>query len=219
MNRFLNEVNAAKTFIETAKHNILKLADTLTSVGYEFANRKGAVQLSSESTRELLNATEAKFGELPMLLKMWYHTFACVDFSQSKDQLYGSDCGAVAGLGLNCTLVFLDLESCIELRSDLSEAFSDTLRMNGRTFLPLGGVASNCDPKGIWIPSNEFDPVIYNDGAGPISFASEVRTAIHSGGFPFWDRMFRRTRFASPLGFSPAFNQLRPILTQDLLPL
>jgi hypothetical protein len=201
-------------FIEWSESALHQLAANLTALGYEFKNEGGPIKLS-ESDASLL-ALEARFGELPAFYRAFYRRFQCVDFRQSDRQLQSKD-SKVSGLGLNCPLVFCSLDRIESIRAELRES-ELPVESDGLHFLPTGSVASNCDPKGIWIPSVEPDPVLYNDGAGPISLTQEVRESVLAGGFPFWKTMFRRRQHCSPLGHSPPYPELLPQLLQGINP-
>jgi hypothetical protein len=85
--------------------------------------------------------------------------------------------------------------------------------------LPLGGWASNCDPKGFPLPCFGIDAVIYNDGGGDTYFVDELRSAFQWGGFPFWQWAFSKRRFQPPGVYRPNFEKLLPVLKEGLLEL
>jgi hypothetical protein len=161
---------------------------------------------------------QERLGDFPLLLRRWYTTFRYVDFSQDVEQLHDQSC-PVSGLGYNITLVFYELRECLRLREQLEARGVRVMRgVDRRQLLPFGAYASNCEPKGVWLPDDSIDPTIYDDGGGDVSFSEELRQAFDAAGFPFWQHMFRRRRLVSPLGFAPEYDRLRDSLQHNLVP-
>jgi hypothetical protein len=213
----MQQSSEVDSFINICQRNLLALRQALSDLGYQFARPAGPLQPADDADRAMVADAERRFGELPFLLRRWYDTFRYVDFSQAPDQLqFGSL--PVSGLGYNITLVFVELERCVRFRDELrASGIAVEREREGKSLLPLGTFASNCEPKGVWLPDHSTDPVIYDDGAGPVSLSDELRAAFQSGGFPFWDRMFRKRRFVSPLGFAPKYLELRETLRRDII--
>lgn len=113
--------------------------------------------------------------------------------------------------------MFPEIAYCIRYEGELRQSGRVIKREDGKNFLPLGTFAFNCEPKGVWLPDQSVDPVLYDGGRGPVSLSEELRTVFSSGGFPFWAHMFRRRAFVSPLGFSPKYPELREALRKDLV--
>lgn len=201
------------SFIELCRHNFGCLQRNLERLGYRFA--RGEEPFVVNQTHDIARDELTSFGEVPKLIREWYRRFRYVDFSQADDQLYGSGSEAVSGLGYNNVLCFLEVSRCIQIRNQLHE---EGFRVNdgGSRFIPLGGIASNCEPKGIWLPCREIDPIIYDDGAGPVTFSQEIADAFARGGFPFWDRMFRKRIITSPIGLVPNFREIRDTLIEGM---
>src|SRR5882724_7337045 len=212
----INDITDIDRFIEFARHNLLALQANLTGLGYRFAASTGGVQLADDEAEKMIRILEKRFGQLPALYRKWYESFACVDFSQDPTQLRDSSGEKLAGLGLNCPLVFLDINSCLRLQKSLEGAGVHTRHGNTLELLPFGGSASNCEPKGVWVPNAALDPIIYNEGAGPVTMSQEIIAAFEAGGFPFWRNMYRRGRFTSPLGVAPAYQDILPLLLKNL---
>jgi hypothetical protein len=189
-----------------------QLAINLMGLGYEFENEAGPLGFTESDA--LVEALEERFGELPAAYRAFYQTFCFVDFRQAGHQLH-SQGSEVSGLGLNCPLVFEPLYKIDGMRAELAEC-GVPIESEGRCFLPTGGSASNCEPKGVWVPSRVLDPVLFDEGAGPVSLIEEVRDAILAGGFPFWMSLLRRSRHTSPLGFSPPYAELLPRLLRGI---
>jgi hypothetical protein len=203
--------NSIAAFFEWAETALRQLASNLSNLGYEFENELGPLGFS-ESDASVL-AVEVRFGELPVAYKAFYRRFQFVDFRQTARQLQigGSE---LSGLGLNCPLAFCSLETMERMRAELAEWVP--IESDGRHFLPTGSAASNCEPKGVWVPSPNLDPVLFDEGAGPVTLIEELRGAVLAGGFPFWQSMFRRNRHVSPLGFSPPYLKLLPRLLHGI---
>ena len=205
-------------FIEGCVHNVKELRANLTGIGYQFARSDGPVQFANEGNREIIADCERSLGELPFLVRRWYETFRYVDFSQDARQFQDRSASA-GGLGLNVTLVVLEIEKCIEFRQTLKQSGTVVDREHRQTFLPFGTFASNCEPKGVWLPDSATDPVIYDDGGGPVLFSQELRNAFRSGGFPFWEHMYRKPVVLSSLGFAPNYPGFREELRRNLVDL
>lgn len=216
MSATLIDTDSVNRFIEDVRYNLVTLEGNLKTLGYNFANQNGAVQLASVSSLAALRSFERRFGIVSILFKCWYEAFHCVDFTQSNSQLYSTNGERLAGLGLNCPLIFLDIDTCFRTFQDMGIADQIASQKNGKTFIPIGGAASNCDPRGIWVPDTGIDPNLYDDGAGPVTMYAEVKVAIEAGGFPFWMKMFSRRRFTSPLGVTPDYKNILPVLIHNL---
>jgi len=199
------------------RSNLLTLQSNLSHLGYAFANPLGPVQLADEASLNILDRIEREKGKLPILYRRWYEMFHSVDFSQDKSQLHATSEHKLAGLGLNCPLIFLSLDTCIKLQAELSAYGYYKIQVNGMEFIPTGDYASNCEPKGVWIPSDEFDPVLYDAGGGPVSFSQSLRTAIDAGGFPFWQQAYTRRTISSPLQFNPAYKEIQNDLLRNIV--
>lgn len=204
----------ASQLVKRCEPALARLHANLCELGYEFANPSGPISHASGTDVLLLGELEEKYGAFPLLFRSWYQTFRYVDFRQSERQLTQPG-SPVSGLGLNCPLVFVALVDMEMLRTDLKQCGYNVGR-GSESFLPTGAMASNCEPKGVWVPSSDIDPVLYDEGAGPISFATEVEMALRAGGFPFWYNIYRKARHISPLGHSPAFPIIFPKLVQGL---
>jgi hypothetical protein len=149
----------------------------------------------------------------------------------------------VFGLGSGNVLIFQSLEACrAELRHmDAVEAeyfrqMTDAEREQHRQmreeidtaeplpagrpeeFLPLGGSASNCEPKGFPLPCDGVDAIIDSDGCDTY-FVEELRAAFQWGGFPFWKLLLKQPDFFLPVQYRPNFERLLPILQEGLLEL
>lgn len=198
-------------FVTRSKAALSRLAQNLSALGYAFANSGGPLQFAQPADIQALERLAASHGPLPKLYEHWYRTFRCVDFSQHPSQLEQAG-HLLSGIGLNCPLVFLDLLECTALRDHLGQLGLQVSTPDGRWLMPTGTAASNCDPKGVWIPADSLDPELYDEGAGSVTMSVEITNAIEHGGFPFWQQCLRRGLTASPLGFTPDYQRVRPLL-------
>lgn len=206
--------NNADEFLDFCEHNFRVLADNLTSLGYRFRNSNGPLGLPGYTRDELSSKIEKSQLSSSLLLK-WYSRFQYVDFAQCEDQMYDAEAKPICGLGYNLVFRVVDLDSCFKLRGVLAEN-GFRVFANGKTLLPFGAYASNCEAKGVWMPPDDFDPVIYNEGNGPVTFSQELIDAFACGGFPFWDRLTSRRRIRSPIGHYPDYQELKSILTKGI---
>lgn len=226
--------SVAREFVSRCRKNLLLLHARLQEIGYQFASPENALREPTKSELEQLDVIERKYGTLPIILRAWYETFGSVDFRQSSEQLQHPDGikpqkgPAVYGLGSHPVIVFVDLNESLKMNTEFDKervAFIQEAKKNGyydpemeksEPFLPLGGWASNCEPKGFILPDHKFDGVIYNDGSGDMYFAYELRNAFRWGGFPFWSHSLKNRNFYSPFEYKPNFEKLAPDLQRDL---
>lgn len=186
----------SREFVSRALANLRLLRSRLRDLCYRFAS-PGTALLESDADTSAACRPFSEWGELPLLLEAWYEQICAVDFRQAREQLKMRDGAAeaepvaVAGLGLNTSLVFLPVEQAramaIELDEDAdgeSDMSVDEHMGSGESedhFPPLGGWASNNEPKGFWLPSRTVDDIYYyNDGGGDTLFATN--SAWHSNG-------------------------------------
>jgi hypothetical protein len=234
---FSDAVAVTQEIVKRAKTNLELLHGRLLALGYEFADPANSLRLASDKDHALLDQIERDFGRLPIVLRTWYEHLGAVDFSQSESQLRckascrpppGPD---IFGLGSHPVLLFLGLERCLDLRRHLAEQLARGVKeaqtkghlldcsTELKPCLPLGGWASNCEPKAVDLPSHAIDAVLYDDGGGDTYFVDELRSAFRGGGFPFWLWSFRKKDFYSPYQYCPNFAKLLPILNEGLLDL
>src|SRR5690242_6766201 len=101
----------------------------------------------------------------------------------------------IFGLGSHPVLIFQSLTCCREQVQQMTTEREEHSRQMKESeweepsdanevsqFLPLGGWASNCEPKGFPLPCEAVDAVIYNDGGGDIYFVDELRLAFRGVG-------------------------------------
>jgi len=205
-------------FVGQCLHNLRVLQANLTTLGYQFS-APSPLSEGGRTNQATIVELRATYSSLPAIVEEWYGRVNSVDFSQHPQQLNSEIDVAVAGLGLNPVLVFLDLPSCLAFKRDLIQEGVRLKSDDGtQEILPSGGVASNCTPKGFWLPDGSTDPVLYDEGFGPITFSQELSKAFAAGGFPFWAARSRKRRPSSPLRHGPRFLELLPRLVEGLVP-
>lgn len=207
------------SFLQRVEVALVELEAALRDLGYRFENPNGPVQFhESQVALDKLDSIRANYGHLPVLFERLYTRFREVDFSQHPAQLLEPNSDPVAGLGLNCSLIFLRLEdSAARLKDIASQPNSGTYFREQSHFIPTGGIASNCTYKGIWVPDASMDPVLFDDGGGPITLSCELANAIRAGGFPFWKHLFTKRRFSSPIRNTPHASVIERLSRTALL--
>ncbi len=204
-------------FVEAAISNLTRIEANLHLLGYKFANRQGAIKLIPSGTNSALFKLREKYQVVPELLFAWYDRIDYIDFSQEVSQLSEPCEDPVAGLGLNCTLIFEPLSKLQENRTLLEATGFRSIENDGKEFLPIGTYASNSMPKGIWLPNASTDPIIYDSGTGPVSMGDEISRAIRAGGFPFWEQMFSKRRISSPIQNVPRYPEILATLMEGVV--
>ena len=211
--------NQVCDFVDTAITNMLRIEVNLRRLGYVFANPQGPVQLAPGGANTALIELQQRIGQLPDLFIALYSRAKCIDFSQDKRQLLDRQDHPVAGLGLNCTLVFESISTAPERQATLEGNHFSCMKPSGDLFFPLGTYASNSQPKGVWLPDTSIDPVIYDAGAGPVTMSKEITLALRAGGFPFWGHMFAKRRVTSPIQNMPQYRGILPSLMEGVVPM
>jgi hypothetical protein len=211
----IDSLETLTEYMRWIEASLQQLAANLQALGYEFENQLGPLA-KSESSDTSIAMVESCYGELPKAYRLLYSTFAHIDFRQSHRQLHTAGSN-LSGLGFNCPLVFVSLAEVPRLRDELVDS-GFSVDVDGRRFLPTGDAASNCEPKGVWVPSTEIDPILFDDGAGPISLIDDLEGALIAGGFPIWPPTFKQRIRSSPLGHLPAYPTLLPQLLRGIDP-
>jgi hypothetical protein len=231
---FPDALGVCREIVGRARANLGMLHSRLTALGYEFAFPDAALVDAPANAGADVRKFEVEFGELPLIARVWYETISSVNFAQAAGQrVYrgrehpspvASD---VSGLGSHPVLIFQSLSSGQEMWSRL-RAEADALEMEEPgagsdapiefdRFLPLGGYASSCEPKGFRVPTRAVDAAIYDDGGGDMYFVAELRRAFDWGGFPFWSRSLEYPDFYSPMEFRPNMAAVLSVLREGLL--
>ncbi len=208
-------------FLDSVKSNLFTLKKNLDELGYRF-ERAEPIRLAGCRDEQELEDIEARFGSLPALYRAWYLVFHEIDFSQEKSQLFSNIANDVAGLGLNQSLIFLEIRRAVKMRDELAAEGVRVEMQNDRSvskLIPTGAIASNCEPKGVWLPNSISDPVLYNEGGGDVTFETEIRDIIAYGGFPFWARMAQRRPPATVLKHCPDWERIYPLLSRGIEPI
>jgi hypothetical protein len=231
-------LSVCEEIVRLAQLNIRTLHARLLKLGYEFADPENALVDAPPNAEAAIESVERELGVLPLIARKWYSTLASVNFCQSeKQRAYWQAVRPPAGpdffgLGSHPVLIFQSLTSCRQQLQEMAIERQEHVRqMNEnvwegpyetnkvRQFLPLGGWASNCEPKGFWLPGEAIDGVIYDDGDGDTFFVDELRLAFQWGGFPFWQWGLEKSDFYSPYEYRPNFQKLLPILKEGLVEL
>lgn len=233
----LSEATAVcKEVVRRAESNLHILHRRLLDLGYEFSDPEAALKPAADDATSKIDEFEKEFGLLPVVARLWYTTFASVNFCQADGQRSNPNGGFppsgpdIYGLGSHPVLYFQSLaQSREQLRLLEAEHEHDAKQAQELghehhsteigSHLFLGGWASNCDPKGFVLPCSGIDDVIYNDGGGDVYFVDELRNVFQWGGFPFWQWSVNNPKFYSPMEYRPNFEKLLPILKEGLLEL
>ncbi|MFN7732512.1 MAG: hypothetical protein ACK5OB_11460 [Pirellula sp.] len=212
-----NDTQQMRDFVEAAIANLIQIEGNLLKLGYKFANEQGAIKRIPPNTNSGLAELKHEYEQLPDFFVAWYDRIEFVDFSQHEGQLIEPSENPIAGLGLNCTMVFGSLSTRRERQTTLEATGFQCKTADGNVFVPLGTYASNSMPKGLWLPDNSRDPIIYDAGAGPVSMIEEITRAIRAGGFPFWEVMFTKRRISSPIPNTPRYRDILPALLEGVV--
>jgi hypothetical protein len=217
-------LEVCEEIVRRARLNLRMLHTRLLDLGYEFAEPHAALVDAAPDAGIQIEEFERKFGTFPLIARVWYQTLGSVNFCQAvRQRAYrqgvrppaGPD---IFGLGSHPVLIFQSLERCREQLHQMAaqqEEYICQMKegesgecVRAYQFLPLGGWASNCEPKGFRLPCSGVDAVIYNDGGGDIYFVDELRSAFRWGGFPFWQSSLQKPDFDSPMEYRPNFAKL-----------
>ncbi len=231
-------ISVCEEIVRRAQLNLRILHARLLELGYEFADPENSLVDAPPNAEADIETVERELGMLPLIARKWYATLASVNFCQSEKQRVfwqevhppaGPD---IFGLGSHPVLIFQSLSSCrqqlqqmtIERQEHVRQMKEKVLERPYETnrvghFLPLGGCASNCEPKGFWLPCEAVDGVIYDDGDGDTYFVDELRLAFRWGGFPFWQWGLKKPDFYSPYEYRPNFEKLLPLLKEGFVEL
>jgi len=228
-------LGVCEEIVRRARVNLRTLHGRLLELGYEFADPHAALVDAGPDAAAEIEKVEQELGAFPVFARVWYQTFASINFCQAEQQrVYkegirppeGPD---IFGLGSHPVLIFQSLDRCQAQLQHMATEQEEHIRQMKESgeeepsesgqFLPLGGWASNCDPKGFTLPCFGIDGVIYNDGGGDTYFVDELRSAFHWGGFPFWQWVFKKRDSYSPMEYRPSFEKLLPVLKEGLLKL
>ncbi len=241
--RQATDIDAQAVALETvfrARDSFHAIYERLIQIGYEFAEPADAFAVTTpdEANAEIA-VTEAEYGALPEIVRLWYSYVRSVNFSQSVAQCKDPE-HPLRNLGWFQLALFLPLKKCRELGArqsaeyrewyaellsgDLDAEYAQDCLSRCKSpdemarFLPLGSSASNNDPKGFALPCDLIDAEFYNDGE-PTYFNEELRDVIRAGCFRMLSQGYREAlpRFMQ-LGY-PDPDALLAFLTRDLMPL
>lgn len=221
----------ADLIIDRCQQNFEIIAERLKDLGFQFKRPDGPFSLADDADRGELKKVQQRWGDFPVLIRKWYERFSFVDFCQAEEQL-NSD-GPLRGLGAYPQLLTLplpeilqqwedsaeDYEQHVRFMTEVMETRGETYAVKDREFaLYPGPYASNCDPKGFSLPSTEFDPEYYDDGAGPMTFYDDLKIIFKNGGFPHLAVYIHHEGIRDMLGMENP-DALRDTLASDLIPI
>lgn len=223
----------ARETVRRAKHNIELIHRRLLALGYEFADPQAAFVPAGPDAPDRIAEMERRLGTFPLLARAWYESLASVDFSQAESQLRGPTGPDVNGLGSHPALIMQSLDRCWEAWLQMGEEHEQHCRDVAHLaaedpewhrqltrpmepFLPTGGAASNCDPKGFALPCLGADGVLYNDGGGDMYLVKALRRCFEWGGFPFCHYHAAGNR-PLPWEARPNWKRVIPLLREGLL--
>ncbi len=231
-------LEVCREIVRRVRFNLRTLHARLVDLAYEFEEPSNALVDADPAAAAEVDVLEQMLGAFPLIARIWYQTFASVNFSQAEHQrVYRGGIrpraeSGILGLGSHPVLVFQSLKACraqLQLMAAQQEEHIRQMEECGweelaeasytGKFLPLGGWASNCEPKGFRLPCFGIDGVICNDGGGDVYFVDKLRFAFRWGGFPFWQWSFKRRDSYSPGEYRPEFKKLLPLLKEGLLDL
>ncbi len=180
-------IDVADEFVSRSIRNLTRIYEALVSVGYDFENPTESLVVSSSVDDQSVADFEARMGRIPTLAKRWYLRIKSVDFTQTFDQMTDSQ-SPLAGLGWNTPFIFQSLGKALshwEHHQSGCDEFCEEVDANSISReLLTGGCASNNDCKGLQLPSNGFDEVLYDEGFGPHYFGDEISRGFLHKGFP-----------------------------------
>lgn len=209
-----------RMFVERAADNFERLVANLMRMGYKFHSPSPFVRLAQRPASVVQSGVDE---HLPLLLREWYSVIAHVDLRQDVEQMRDPTSDLVS-LGFNCTAVFLSYDEGRRMtdEDDLTPLDYDVeppRPVRGSPFVCLGAFASNCEPIGYWAERDPFDPIVYDDGGGPVSMADHVRDVLRWGGFPLWESMVLTPERGPILRLHPDFPRLLSSLRRGLVDL
>lgn len=224
---FQDATAVAEETVRRAKHNLELIHTRLVGLGYQFAHPDEAFvstrELLIQSTQEEISDIERRVGNFPLLLKAWYQSVESLDFSQTWVQMRPPSGPDVQGLGRMTTLHMKSLRHCWREHLYLKDYAEQHHLRNGTlserfSFLPTGGNASNCEHRGVDLPSLGADAMLYNEGGGDIYLVTHLRRNFEWGGFPGC-KYYAKNPDASlePLYAKPNWGKVIPLLREGLL--
>lgn len=221
--RSAQAAQVAEDFVGRAIHNYRCLIDNLRRLGYAFAKENPLELVSNPSLSDVAWFESTTGVALPVLLKTWFLHIRAVDLSERPE----ASSRRVRGMGSRGAMTMHSLPQALDMRERLlSEALEDSPEGSiywgapdeTDFFVPTGGYVSNGDPKVVFLPNDRFDPFLYNDGGGWMTFADELRESFAFGGFPTLRAMVADPPFRFS-GLSLDFASILPVLKRGLVPL
>ncbi len=213
--------------VSRCAHNLSLIHTRLIGLGFQFENEVDSLVVDSIGAPKIVQQFESSMGKLPLILSAWYSRISSVDFSQASSQLFDSG-SELGGLGWHVELIFQRLEKATsrwseyieDVKNDHEHFAKKGIMLDSAHLQPIlftGGCASNNDDKGIELPCQLFDAVIYNDGFGDIFVIDELRSCFKYAGFPVLFRYEEHKEVLRHLIPRPGIERLLPILTDGIV--
>ncbi len=228
--------------IDRAIGNLKLIHQRLVAMGYEFADPGNALRFCSTPPTAAIEEIERQLGSLPMLIRHWFERIERVDFRQSERQWRSGqskppEAPDIYGLGGWDVIFHSPVEAMEEMRQakkdyeddyqhlfnllktenpDLDDAMIHA-EIQWQDYLPIGGCATNNEPKGFAMPSDAADGVFYDDGHA-VYFHEELRDIFYWGGFPRWSILVNHPNEYRVFEYRPKFAKLYPMLADGLRP-
>jgi hypothetical protein len=226
-------ISVAKETVDRAVHNLRLLHSRLVELGFEFERPGHAFVEADDRSRRLIQEVETLLGELPILASAWYERIASVDFSQSARQCRELPDHPLGNLGWYPHMIYQPLDECLERSREFDREYKEwyetshefweskgyDLKPPDKTFLPIGGCATNHESKGFALPNPGADGVLFDDGGGPKYFHDDIRLGFRFGGFPRLNPKLRRILPDVTRTRHPEPDKLLSILVEGLSPL
>ncbi|MEZ6134913.1 MAG: hypothetical protein R3C53_08395 [Pirellulaceae bacterium] len=222
MRYFDDAVAICREVVDRSLKNLESLKKTLLDLGYMFEHGEACLKVHQKNNFDELLEVQSSLGTFPIILQAWYERIERVDFSQNRTQTRQPNDESplsVNGLGYGSIIQFNSIKESLRLRAELiAERIEDGEEpAELLSFFPTGGFGSNSMPKGVQLPSQEVDGILYNEGFGDIRFVDELRMIFGAGGFPYWNRNVKKRFPTSPVPAIPNFPELLPVLTKGFV--
>ncbi len=179
-------------------HNVNIIGNYLANAGYEFETPGPFVVPADNKTAEGVRRIEQEYGELPLIMKVWWKRIDHLNLLQSDSQ-YASGVGChTEGISPSSSLMIDSPAVCLQnsirragdIRSNnqgrlASGESPEVLPDPELPFLVLGPCASNNDDVGFHMPVEAVDAHCDNEGAN-MTFVDLLRNSLLRNGGLRW---------------------------------